>query len=1006
MLLSEVCIKRPVFATVLSLLIIMIGIMGYSRLSLRALPNIDPPIITVTANYPAADAAYMEQNITLPIEKALRTVKNVDFTTSKSVSGSSVITISFLLSANIDEALNDVRSKISSINDRFPLDMKAPEAAKADSGAWPSLWLVATSDRHDDMTLTNIIYQDITKTLEKIESVGQAKLFGASYYNMNIEPDPVKLYAFKISPIEIEKAVKAQNQDYPAGQIKTDSHNFVLQLQAALSKEEEFARIIVKRDKNNNLTRLEDVAKVRLSPEDSDSILRYNGTKGIAIGLIKASSANLIDLSHEVRKNLPQLQKSLPAGIKLTIAHDQSISVESSINSVYSTIFEALILVGLVIYLFLQSARITIIPLVTIPISLIGTFGFMYAFGFSINIFTLLAMILAIGLVVDDAIVMLENIFRHNEKGESAKEAAISGVKEIGFAIVAMTITLAAVFLPIGFIQGFLGKLFIEFAWTLAFCVLVSGFVALTLTPMMASLMLRKKTSAPFPILITFQNYLDRLTNLYIFYLKWLFEHKKYFLTICGGSVVVLILSFILVNKTFAPEEDDGFLQIIASGPEGSSLNHSFTAMKEVETILSNNKDVFGYFTIINPDSAFAFVPLNPWKDRKKSQKEIQGELNKRLMDIPGMSIFAAAPRSLASGGANKAIEFYIYSNNIGWQRLDRTSQKFVDAMKANHIFQNVERDLKTSTPTVNLEIDRDRAYIYNTSLDTIGATVQYLIGGRQIGTFNVGNDNYNVTLRFAEKDRNNINSLSNIYIKNNENNMLSLNSIVNIKEEISIRSYNHYNGAKSVTISAELAVGSKISDAVNFIEDWAKSNLDSNEMNMGFTGEIKRMNEANSNILSTFLLALIFIYLVLSAQFESFKDPLIILMAVPFSITGALLALVIFGNSINLYSNIGLVTLIGLVTKNSIMIVEFANQLREEGRSVYDAIMESAHLRLRPILMTSTATICGAIPLVFESGSGAASCNSIGLVIIGGMMLGTLFTIFVIPILYNRFKT
>lgn len=1004
MSLSEVCIKRPVFATVLSLLIIMLGIMGYMRLPLRALPNIDPAIITVSASYPSADATYMENNITLPIEKALRTVKNVDFTTSSSQIGVSHITISFLLSADIDEALNDVRSKLSSINDLFPVDMKPPTASKADSDAWPVLWLVATSDRHDDMALTEIISQNITKSLERIESVSEARLFGARSYNMNIEPDPVRLYSFKITPIEIESAIMSQNRDYPAGQVKTESHDFVLQLKSALSKEQEFAKIIVKN--NNNLIRLEDVAKVSLAPQDFSTILRYNGTKGIAIGLIKDSSSNLIALSHDVRAALPALQKDLPAGVKLTIAFDQATSVEASIDSVYSTIFEALILVILVVYLFLQSARITIIPFVTIPISLIGTFAFMKALGFSINTFTLLAMILAIGLVVDDAIVMLENIFRHHEKGQPPKEAAISGVKEIAFAIIAMTITLAAVFLPIGFIQGFLGKLFIEFAWTLAFCVLVSGFVALTLTPMMASLMIKDKTSEPFAFLVKFQHYLDRITELYLFYLKLLFERQRIFWSICAGSVVVLILSFVFVNKAFAPEEDDGFLQIAATGPEGSTLSHSFEVIKEVEEILGNNRNIFGYFTITNPGDAFAFVPLVPWEKRNKSQKEIQSELNKQLFNIPGMSIFAIAPRSLASGNAKKAVEFYISSNNSEWKELDEASEKLLEAMKSNTLFQDVERDLKISTPTINLEIDRDKAYLYGASLDNIGRTIQYLIGGKQIGYFTMGSENYDVTLRLPIKDRSNISDLNKIYIKNSTGDMINLSAIVNIKESISIKSYNHYNGAKSVTISAELGEGKKIDNAINFINDWYKNNLDSNKMNLGFLGEIKRMNEANSNILSTFMLALIFIYLVLSAQFESFKDPLIILMAVPFSITGAVLTLLIFGNSINLYSNIGLVTLIGLVTKNSIMIVEFANQLRAEGHNIYEAITQSAKIRLRPILMTTTATICGAIPLILRSGSGAESCHSIGLVIIGGMMLGTLFTLFVIPILYNKFKS
>lgn len=1001
MLLSEVCIKRPVFATVLNLLIVIFGLICYSKIAIRALPNIDPPVITVNAYYEGADASYIEQNITKPIEKVLRTLKGVDSITSSSASEQVNINISFNLDIDLDEALNDVRSKISSLHN-LPKDMQAPVIDKVSSDSWPSLWLAVTSSSYDDIELTDIIYQNIQPFFEKIPYVGKVRIEGAKYYTMNIEPDPIKLYSFKISPIEIESAILAQNRDYPAGKIETNVQNFVIKLSGNLKKPEEFADIIIKKY-DGRLIRVGDVAKVELGTGDIASVLRYNGKEGVAIGLVKASGANILDLSEAVKDAIKNVKKIVPAGVDVEIAFDNSIPVSKSINSVFWTIFESLILVTLVVYFFLRSIAITFIPFIAIPISLIGTFAIIYSLGFSINTFTLLAMILAIGLVVDDAIVVLENIFRYSEKGNDAKSSAFLGSKEVGFAIVTMTITLAAVFLPIGFIDGFLGKLFIEFAWTLAFCVIVSGFVSLTLTPMMASKVIdwRGASSKSLKIVEQFQYFLKKLEDIYLYYLKWAFENQKKFWIICAAGFLISLLSLIFINKEFVPEEDNGFLMISALGPESSNITNSNKTMEEIEQVISMNKNIFGYFTFAYDNNGFGFVTLKPWESRSTLQQDVQKQLNIKFRDIPGMSVFATAPRSLVSGGARSPVEFYISSDSDDWGFLDQMSQKFLADMEKSHIFANSERDLKTSTPTLDVTIDRDKAYLYDVSFDSIGASMQYMIGGRQVGYFSRGNETYNVMLRFNKNDRTKIHDLSNIYVKNNKGNMVNISSVANIEEKISIESYNHYNNLKSVTISSSLADGGNVEEAMKFIDKWSKDN----NINIAYLGEIKQMAESNSNILYTFLLAIIFIYLVLSAQFESFKDPLLILMAVPFSITGALIALLLFGGTINLYSNIGLVTLIGLVTKNSIMIIEFANQLKDAGSNIYDSITSAAHIRFRPIMMTTTATVCGSVPLLFQIGSNAAACYSIGLVIVGGMIIGTIFTLFVIPVLYNRFK-
>ena len=1005
MLISEICIKRPVFATVLSIVIVLLGVMFFTNLQIRGTPNIDPPIITIDAHYHGSDALYMEQNITNRIEKILRTVKNVEHIQSTSQAGNSNIVITFNIDADINEALNDVKSKVASISSSLPTDMPTPSVEKMDSDAWPGLWIVAKSDRHDDMHLTDILYQHTVKELEKISSVGKVKLFGARWYTMSIMPDPTALYALKITPLELEGAIKSQSKDYPVGSIKTVAHNYILELKGKLSSEEEFRNIIVRSDKHG-VIKLGQVANVRLEPYDEDAILKHNGVKSIAIGIIKQSKANVIELSHDVSGHLSELQSHLPQGVTLEVAYDSAVSVEKSIKGVVLTIIEALLLVTGVVYLFLKSPTITIIPFVTIPVSLIGTFSFMYALGFSVNIFTLLAMTLAIGLVVDDAIVMLENIFRHHESGSDAKTASLTASREIGFAIMAMTITLAAVFLPVGFIKGFVGKIFIEFAWTLAFCVLVSGFVALTLTPMMASRMVGAKHHEPPKFVAQFQELLSYLETKYMFYLHYIFEHNKAFWIICGSNIAVLVLSLILVNKTFTPDEDVGFLLLNAFGPEGSNISRSSVAIDEAEKILELRKDIKGYFTITNDDNAFGFILLQDIHDRNKSQQTIRDELMTKLSGIPEMSIYLSNPGSMISGDKKNDVEFHIYSDSE-WSDLDHFAHQITESMNKSGIFNGVENAFKTSTPTIDVHVNRDKAYKYGIRLEDVGNTLQYLLAGKKVSDFSIGNDTYEVNLRYDKNDKNKISDIGKIFLKNANNEMMYLSAIADIHEKISIKSYAHYNSDKSVTISAGLSAGYKVSDAIKFIDE-LKDQYDLKEHNMSleYLGEIQRMNESNASMLATFGLALLFIYLVLSAQFESFKDPLIILCAVPFSISGGVLSLVLGFDSINLYSNIGLVTLIGLVTKNSIMIVEFANQLREQGLSAFEAVTQSAQLRLRPILMTSIATICGSLPLVFASDIGSEPRRSIGLVIVGGMLIGTLFTIFIIPVLYRKFKT
>lgn len=1004
----DTCIKRPVFATVISLMLIIIGLISFKKIDIRGIPDIDFPIVSISANYLGADAKYMEKNITEIIEKSINNIKDIDFVTSSSSTGNSNITVTMKMNSDIDQAVNDIRSRIADISDKFPNDMAIPTVSKQDMDAWPTLWLAVSSDYYSQQELTEIVNVKLKTEFEKLATIGNVMVVGDRKYTILIKPDPLKLLKYKINASDIEQLVKVQNQDYPIGKLDGKNKSYLLSMNSSLNKLEEFRNIIIKSN-NNSLLRLKDIASIELTSPDLSSIIRFNSNNALGIGLIRQASTNILELSAEVQQELPNILKNLPDNIQVITAYDAAIPINATIKSVYLTFFEAIFLVTLVVYLFLKNFRTALIILTTIPISLIATFSVMYLFGFSINKFTLLAMILAIGLVVDDAIVMIENIIRYIEKGMSKLEASFKAANEIGFAIIAMTLTLAAVYLPIGFIEGFIGKLFVEFAWTLAFCVIFSGIVALTLTPMLCSKFLNDtKKIKNFKFLENFQNLLNRIEKLYVTSLKIILNNKIKFAVL---NLCFIILTFVLLNSTakeFSPKEDDAFMQIVFSGPEFSSVEYNNYYIREAEKYLSNNPYLRGYFTISGfrggENNGFAFVPLKFWQDRDKSQFDIINDLNQDLVKLTGVSAFAIPPRSLESGGAQKDIEFNIQTTK-DFKNLKNFTDQFITAMQQSNLFYNIETDLKANIPTYYLDIDRNKLAFYNLDLKIVGANLNYAINGKTISDFRLNNQIYDVFLRFSQSERNNIKDLNKVFLRNNIGDMVAIRNLVKTNLDASYKNYNHYNNNNSSTITAMLNKNSSIEQAIAKIEQFKDEILDKSTSKIEFLGEIKRMNESNANMLLTFFFAIIFIYLVLAAQFESFKDPLLILFAVPFSITGGVAALWLFNNSINLYSNIGLVTLIGLVTKNSIMIIEFANQLKEQGEKYKKAILEASKLRLRPILMTSIATSLGALPLTLATGAGAGARNSIGLVIVGGVFIGTLFSLYVTPVLFHSFK-
>ncbi|MDX2049973.1 MAG: efflux RND transporter permease subunit [Rickettsiaceae bacterium] len=1001
MILAEISIKKPVLAIVLNLILILLGIVCFGRLAVRDTPDISLPVITITSLYDGASPEFVEKNITSVIESKVKTAKKIDHISSTSSSGKSEITIFFKLNADVDIALNDVRSKVADCAIFLPSDMTPPQVSKMDMDSNPSIWINASGPKYDPLVLSDIITQRAIPELERIEGVSACKLYSSHKYAILVKLDPLKLLQYKLSPIEIRSAILSQSKDFPSGVISTKTKDYVILLEGELNSPEEFGDVIIDQ---KNLLKLKDIAKIERTSREQNNSLRFNGTEAVTLGILKTSKANLVKLSDEIMRTIPKIERSLPDGIKLKISYDSALSVKESIDEVYITILIALILVIVIVYLFLGSIEATIIPLTAIPISLIGTFAFMYFCNFTINLFSLLAIIMTIGLVVDDAIVMVENIYTHIEKGVKPLEAAFMASRQIGYVIVTMTFTLSAVFLPIGLIEGFVGKLLIEFAWTLAFCIIISGIVSLTLSPMLGSRMLKpyNLNSRSF-IIKLFSDFLDKTQALYISSLEKGLKHPKVIYLSSLISIFVLILGVYFARKEFVPNEDISLIILSGTGADGITTEKTVEYIKEVEQFIASIPETNGFFASITGSDLFGIVPLKSWSKRTRSQQDIVKYMRPFLEKIPSITIYPFNPGPM-KGAFDKPVMFNLMSFE-GFDRIDDLSKKFVIMMQESKIFRGVQRDFKDSIPTLSIDVNREKAAKYGISIDQVGATMQNLIAGVRLTQFNMGNEQYDVIMQLDKKDRMNVSDLTKIYVKSNNGTMINLSSIASIKETSSVASFSHYNNIKSIKIVADLNDGYSISDALKSIEAICSKIMDKSKISIEYLGDIKNMNEANSEVLFTFVLAILFIYLALCAQFESFYDPLIILLSVPFAITGGVVLILISGSSLNLYSNIGIITLIGLITKNAVMIVEFANQLKNSGANKFEAIIEASKQRLRPILMTSVATIAGCLPLALATGASAASRSSIGIVIVGGMSFGTLFTLFVIPFLYYKFK-
>ena len=997
----EFCIRRPVFATVLSLILILLGIVSFGRLTTREYPSIDEPTVSVSTSYPGASAAIVESQVTQVLEGSIAGIEGIDILESTSRAESSRITVRFRLNIDPDVAASDVRDRVSRVRRQLPNEVQEPTIAKVEADANAMMYIVFTSPKLNALEITDYVDRYIVDRLKNLTGVADVNIFGERRYAMRVWVDRERLPAFNLTVQDIESALRAQNVELPSGRIESNDREFSVRSRTGLTTAEQFRNIVVKVAENHPV-KLGEVARVELGAADQRRDSRYNGEPSIMVGIIKQAVANPLDVSAAVRAVMPDINESLPDGMTAQIGNDDARFIDRSIKAVFTTIAEATVLVVLVIFFFLRSVRASIIPIVTIPIAMIATCTLMYALGFSINTLTLLAMVLAIGLVVDDAIVVLENIYRHIESGMQPMAAAVKGIREIGHAIVAMTLTLATVYAPVAFSPGRTGRLFLEFSLTLAGAVLVSGFVALTLTPMMTSKLLKhhEKHGWLFTVLergfTAFENGYRRAL---------LASLRGRWLVLLGtvGVAAMSVFFFLNLRSELSPVEDRGVVIVRGSGPEGSTLAYISRYSGQVEKILSGVPEIGARLIISGAPEVSQFLAigrLSDWSERDRKQQDIVAEVTPQLRRIAGVQANANNPPSLGQRGGSRPIEFVLQTSGT-YEQLQGYLDKMLERIAQNPGLDGVDTDLKLNSPEFKVEIDRAKVADLGLDIAVIGRTLETLLGGRQVTRFEVDGEQYDVYVQLAAEDRASPATLSTIYLRSPAGQMVQLSNVVTVSESVAPKDLRRFNQLRSATIAANLSPGYSQGEALAFLDRTAREVLP-DTVQTDVAGQSREFLAASQSLATVFVLALGFIYLVLAAQFESFRDPVIILLAVPLSMTGALGALYFTGGTLNVYSQIGLVTLVGLITKHGILIVEFANQQQEAGRERLAAVIEAAVLRLRPILMTTGAMVLGAVPLAFATGAGAESRQQIGWVIVGGMSLGTILTLFVVPTVYS----
>ncbi|MDP3254256.1 MAG: efflux RND transporter permease subunit [Hydrogenophaga sp.] len=1001
MQLPELSIRRPVFASVLSMLILLVGIVSFNGLTVREYPRIDEPTVTVTTRFSGASSEVIESQVTKVLEDSLAGIEGVDIITSISRQEQSQITVRFKLERDPDSAAADVRDKVSRVRQRLPDDVDEPTIAKVEADATPVIWLALNSDTISPLELSDLANRLIKPRLQTAPGAADVRVWGERRYSMRIWIDPDRLAAYSLTVQDVEDALRRSNLEVPAGRIESSLREFNVTAATDVQTPEQFRAIGI-RTINGQTVRISDVARVEQAPQDERTSVRYNGRDAISLGVIRQATANPLELSAAVQVMLPRITEELPPGVSIEVANDNSIFIDRSIKAVYTTIAEAAVLVALVIFVFLRTLRASIIPLITIPVSLIGSFALMALFGFSINTLTLLALVLAIGLVVDDAIVMLENIYRHIEEGMKPFDAAIKGAREIGFAIVAMTLTLAAVYAPLAFTPGRTGRLFAEFALALAGAVVVSGFVALTLSPMMCSKLLRHVDEPS-----RFDRFMERvLTGVNTAYDRTLGRSLNVRWLVVAVMLASAAGSWWLLQSTrseLAPMEDRGVVLASINGPDGATLAYTRRYAEAIEKMAMEQPEFDRVFTIVgSPSVAQGSVVMRgkAWEERDRTTMEIAGKMAPGMASLPGISAFPITPPSLGQGFRERPVNFIIVTSDT-YENLSTVVRKFQDRMAQNPGLVQVDTDLRLNKPEIRMDVDRERAADMGVSVDNIARTVETMLGGRIVTRYKRDGEQYDVVVQTVSANRSTPEDIDRLFVRGRGDAMIPLGSLVTTREVVVPRELNHFGQRRSASITANIAPSYSLGEALTFMEQTASEVLPAGYAT-DLNGQSREFRSSSGSLALVFVLSLLFIYLVLSAQFESFIDPLIIMLSVPLSMLGALLALKLTGGTLNVFSQIGLITLVGLITKHGILIVEFTNQLREQGVEKVEAVKRAAGLRLRPIMMTTGAMVLGALPLALATGAGAESRQQIGWVIVGGMSVGTLLTIFVVPTMYT----
>jgi multidrug efflux pump len=1002
---SEISIRRPVLACVMSLLLVLVGLVSFKQLTLREYPRIDEPLVNVSTRLLGASSEVIESQVTKPLEDSIAGIDGVDIMSSVSRTESSQITVRFRLSKDPDTAAAEVRDRVARVRARLPTAADEPIISKVEADATPTIWLAFTSETMGPLEVTDLINRIVKPRLQTVTGVADVQVGGERRFAMRVWLDTDRLAAHRLTVQDVEDALRRQNLEVPAGRIESAQREFTVTSRTDLNTVAQFNEVAL-RTSNGHTVRLRDVARVEEAAASDRSRVRLNGVPSISTGIIRNATANPLEVADGVRALMPLIQRDLPPSVTVVQANDNSVFIDRSIKAVYATVGEAVVLVALVVFVFLRTLRASIIPLITIPVSLVGTFALIALAGFTINTLTLLALVLAIGLVVDDAIVVLENIYRHIEDGMSPFQAAIKGAREISFAVIAMTLTLAAVFAPLAFTPGRTGRLFGEFALTLAGAVLVSGFVALTLTPMMCSKLLRH-IEAPGRFDRWMEAALVGLSNAYGKALAFTLRARWLVIAAMAASAAGSWFLFSTLKSELAPMEDRGVIFMPVRAPDGATMDYTARYLDAVDRIAAQNPEFDRRFVTLGAGGGATGVSTGTvilrtvdWSERSRSTQELARTMLPQVSALPGVSVFPITPPSLGQGFRERSVNFVIVSGD-SYQNMARAAQQMMAEMQKNPGIVQPDSDLQLNKPEIFIDVDRARAADLGVPVDTIARTVETMLGGRAVTRYKRDAEQYDVLVQTNAGDRVTPADIERLFVRGRNDTMVPLSSLVLVRESVSPRELNHFNQRRSVSITANLAPGYALGDALKFMDETAARVLPAGyatELN-GVSREFKSSSGALGLV---FVLALLFIFLVLSAQFESFIDPFVILLAVPLSMVGALGALHLTGGTLNVYSQIGLITLVGLITKHGILIVEFSNQLRQQGRDVFSAVREASELRLRPILMTTGAMVLGAVPLALATGAGAESRQQIGWVIVGGMSVGTLLTIFVVPTVYT----